>query len=242
MQDRGSGQNNNQTNRGEKKGSEIDETSVIADEPKMADKTDVQMAAPDSFALNPTQLDLLKSQMMAFKLLAANAPLPAILQDRLKMGPYGEALLAKWQDAHKEAFVKKRDKSLSSHDENIQMNSPLGIKILFSLLQSSVNNSNNATSSHQFPMIVSDPMDPTRMILEYERIIKSRVEHRIAQLSSMPLQGLGDESTRLKATIELKALSLLEKQRKVEKCAVTYIYGCIINFIGVCGFMYRPYY
>lgn len=179
-------------------------------------------SARTNICLTPTQLDLLKSQMMAFKLLASNSPLPPLLYERFCLGPYGESILAAWQESQKEAFKSKRSAANISGDEPLQPNSAMALKILFSLLQTSTSEDLQEHELHPtqlnsliFPYLsVSDPMDSSRLIIERERIVRSRVQNRISALSNLKLSLL-DPKAHARATIELKALNLVDKQRKV---------------------------
>lgn len=106
----------------------------------------------------------------------------------------------------------------------------------YNLVKKPVSSAIHATRQHRLviPSITSTGMDPHSMITERERRIKTHVQYRISELEKLPSNLImtspdmdgsnssnNDTATRsnskLKAVIELKALRLLNRQRKVNR-------------------------
>lgn len=103
----------------------------------------------------------------------------------------------------------------------------------YNLVKKPVSSTAHATRQHRLviPSITSTGMDPHSMITERERRIKTHVQYRISELEKLPsnlimsspdIGSSSDDTTtqsnsKLKAVIELKALRLLNRQRKVTK-------------------------
>jgi ATP-dependent helicase STH1/SNF2 len=186
-----------------------------------------QQPAPANSTFTPEQLQKLRTQIYAFKMLSKNMTLPANLQQQLfpsqrKPLPTTEEALAVASNALDGAS-----------DETVQN---AGVEIpksafesfqspydLFPKVISYADHSQRAKRS-RIPSLMPVGVDLDQIREERERIIYNRIQSRKAELAALPANigvwdtgkseaPVGDDSIKLKALIEFKMLSLLQKQR-----------------------------
>lgn len=211
--------------------------------------------------LNQQQLAALRYQILAYKLISKNMPLPPHLQQALFMS--NEMQRADSSSSASDGVVPQQHDDTSRNGTGVSSTdsgpttpasaSSITAKALeqpnmsssspsqqpnayaspYNLVKKPVSSTAHATRQHRLviPSITSTGMDPHSMITERERRIKTHVQYRISELEKLPsnlimsspdIGSSSDDTTtqsnsKLKAVIELKALRLLNRQRKVTK-------------------------
>lgn len=155
-----------------------------------------------SSAFTPSQLLTLKSQIMAFKLLSSQIPLPPNLQRSVLS--YTEKDQIPLQEAILTEGHLKLSESLSAiineangRADHVKFFNPYAKASLQSIVPSLT------------PMFLEN----SSLFQEKERQLKARIEARIIELESLPASLPAE--LKLKATIELKSLKLFDLQKKV---------------------------
>ncbi|KAG2186621.1 hypothetical protein INT44_002845 [Umbelopsis vinacea] len=196
-----------------------------------------------------TQLAALKYQILAFKLISKNLPLPPNLQQAVLATPSTENLTASRDNA------KGQEPSLPQTPAKLSETPPAAViepAIVeappptpsqfnayvspYSLLKAPISSYAHASRQQRLliPALTPIGMDSDELIIERERRVKARVHYRIQELESLPNNlsndlpdkitalesdikdaGKNGSSVKLRAIIELKALRLLEKQKKL---------------------------
>ncbi|ORX62925.1 hypothetical protein DM01DRAFT_1278273 [Hesseltinella vesiculosa] len=169
------------------------------------------------------QLATLRHQIMAFKLLSKNMPLPPHLQQALFAGglPPTEAYNA--------------------------YTSP------FDILHQSKQNVHPRHASHILvPSLLPHGINPSMAYLEKERRIDARIQHRIDYLEQLPSTLTDQPSSlhpwttpsttsdaKLRAVIELKSLRLLSKQKMLREQVIHAVDRCTTLSTSVDRYLYR---
>lgn len=208
-----------------------------------------------------TQLAALKYQILAFKLISKNLPLPPYLQQAVLASPSTENLTAS-RDGPASASVKGPDANQPQTPAKLSETPPTAAAVQseptsaevvaapppptpsqfnayvspYSLLKVPISSYAHASRQQRLliPALTPIGMDSEELIIERERRVKARVHYRIQELESLPNNlsndlpdkitalesdikdaGKNGSSVKLRAIIELKALRLLEKQKKV---------------------------
>ncbi|KAL9107810.1 MAG: hypothetical protein Q9227_007325 [Pyrenula ochraceoflavens] len=178
------------------------------------------------------QLNTLRHQIYAFKLLSRNKPIPPMVQQQLfhsiqKQATPGEAI-AEMSNQLDAAVARQNDqtesagKSRKSYYETFE--SP------YSALASSISYSDHMIRSNRLriPSLMPSGIDLDQVREEKERVMYNRIQARRTELASLPANiaswnttssetSKPDDSVKLKAMIEYKALSLLQKQRDLRR-------------------------
>lgn len=170
-----------------------------------------------------TQLTTLRHQILAFKLLSKNMPLPshlqqAILSSSKPQDPQGSDTL-EYETPMEERTIKKTDFTAYA--------SP------YTLIPRTAHTASTSSQRSIVPSITPLGMDTYSIITERERRFQARIRYRMDELERLPgnltnhadaqpnawsLQSNNSSSSsKLRAVIELKSLRLLSKQRKVTR-------------------------
>lgn len=201
-------------------------------------------------ALSQNQLDTLKAQMQAFKLISRNQPIPPQLQ-RMVYAP----------EQSIDADSSQLTKTAETNGSNAEGSSPKVTKAVNILPDGPIIENDTSSAiypynayshpashtanvyqhgvAHKYiiPSIMPLGLDPALIQAERNRFIDARIAHRIRELSALPstigdgaLQpiipmeedetGIPPSSTKLRALIELKALKLRDKQRALRSSVV----------------------
>lgn len=211
---------------------------------------------PSQTAFTSAQLAALKYQILAFKLISKNMPVPTPLQQAIFTPANVETMLVTKdqaptlqskivdavyaQHASTQSLGAAGQTPSSSAASNSQTNSiPLSAASYnsytspYSLLKKQISSYTHASRQQRLliPSLSPIGLDPYALAQERERRVKARVEYRISELeklpsnlANVPLKELDEEpehdirklpSAKMRAVIELKALRLLQKQKRV---------------------------
>jgi ATP-dependent helicase STH1/SNF2 len=135
------------------------------------------------------QLEVLRSQIMAFKLLSTNSPIPPNLQQALfgnsaSFTPVSNPIAAKVIQGASNAYA-----SGPAPRTNVDPN-----KLII-------------------PTQMPQGIDPLMVLKQRENIINSKIQYRLQELKELPADL--PPPLKLKALIEMKGYMVLDKQRKV---------------------------
>jgi hypothetical protein len=174
------------------------------------------LSSKRSVQLSNEQLDLLKSQIMAFKLISSNMSLPEALQQKLTVNYDGPEALSTLLLNDQE-----QNTSYDHRTNKLLPRSKVALKLLYNTLQAGQNAQNNKPESIPinapqnliFPKVIPDPLDHAFLIQEREKIILISMNERIRQLENLNNDLI--PPLKLKALIELKGLKLAAQQKKV---------------------------
>ncbi|KAI7887472.1 hypothetical protein K492DRAFT_212215 [Lichtheimia hyalospora FSU 10163] len=212
--------------------------------------------ATDAATLNQQQLAALRYQILAYKLISKNMPLPSHLQQALFTSTEiqradsntSDGVVPQLNDMSRNGTGVSTTMDSDSGPTTPASSSSITSKALesspsqqsnayaspYNLVKKPVSSTAHATRQHRLviPSITSAGMDPHSMITERERRIKTHVQYRISELEKLPSNLImsspdigsssNDDTTtrsnsKLKAVIELKALRLLNRQRKLRQ-------------------------
>jgi ATP-dependent helicase STH1/SNF2 len=186
-----------------------------------------QQPVPASSTFTSEQLQKLRTQIYAFKMLSKNMALPANLQQQLfpsqrKPLPTTEEALAAASNALDGASDETAQDTVTEKPKSAfeSFQSPYD---LFPKAISYADHSQRAKRL-RIPSLMPVGVDLDQIREERERIIYNRIQTRKAELAALPANigvwdtskseaPVGDDSIKLKALIEFKMLSLLQKQR-----------------------------
>lgn len=167
-----------------------------------------QLSPPQS--LSEQQLELLKAQILAFKLLSSSVPLPDSLLDALA----------------DDSMHKMHPEPTNLHsNQYIPPGSSIAFKLLYNMLHSTTQPtpSSIAMSSSSFPSVIPYPFEIQQLQQERDSIVNARIKSRIEQLESISISSISTEQLRLKALIELKSLKLFDIQKKTRSNVLSYL-------------------
>ncbi|KAI8374376.1 SNF2 family N-terminal domain-containing protein [Radiomyces spectabilis] len=186
--------------------------------------------APATTSLTSDQQRLLIQQMTAYRLISKNMPLPTTLQQMLLQGPSSRQ--AETTPTASASSSDKGHASLSAIDPSTV--STLSHAPLYSLSKDATLADASPLPSPQFPFPLD--LDTETLLSERDRQLQARVQYRINELEKLPSNLLDDRTQRMlgpdedfsndfaplstiksKAIIELKALRLLNKQKKLRE-------------------------
>jgi ATP-dependent helicase STH1/SNF2 len=182
------------------------------------------MAAANS-TFTPEQLNTLRTQIYAFKMLSKNMALPLKLQQQL---------FPSMKETSSDASVVAKP---SDNTEQLSTVEEVGTKAYFDTYQSpyellatpiSFSDHSQRSKRHRIPCLMPPGVDVEQVREDREKIIYNRVQARKAELAALPAnigswdsaassRPNGDDSLKLKALIEFKMLSLLQKQREFRR-------------------------
>lgn len=202
-----------------------DQTAISNATPQQQSATAVQrvMAAANG-TFTQEQLNTLRTQIYAFKVLSKNMALPLKLQQQLfhsMKDMSSQTSAAKPSDTAEQPSTPE-DLATKAYFEKFM--SP------YDLLSAPISFSDHSQRSkrHRIPAIMPPGVDVEQVREDREKIIYNRVQARKAELAALPAnigswdsstsnRPTGDDSLKLKALIEFKMLSLLQKQREVRR-------------------------
>ncbi|KAG1503536.1 hypothetical protein G6F54_001614 [Rhizopus delemar] len=164
-----------------------------------------QPSTESASTFSPAQLAALKYQILAYKLISKNMPLPPNLQ---------QAILSPGSDTPT-ADTPTSTPTTKQQTEYNAYASP------YDLLRKPVTTFAHASRQQRLlvPSLTPQGTDPYSVLSERERRLLNRIGYRIRELENLPsnLSDMANNSTKLRAVVELKALRLLNKQRQLRE-------------------------
>ena len=195
-------------------------------------------SSPPAVSITPEQEAALRAQIIAFKLLSQNLPLPLTLQSAIFIP--GEALrqeLALSARTKEEITAaqlaaeteRERLRVLAENEPTVQeAEDPTSLVYPYNSFVSPIAILRNPTGALgrtvQIPSLLPPGLDPQAIIDERNRFIAARIQQRISELESLPstldqsfslplVPTPTTTSQKIKALIELKSLNLLARQK-----------------------------
>jgi ATP-dependent helicase STH1/SNF2 len=186
-----------------------------------------QQPVPANSTFTPEQLQKLRTQIYAFKMLSKNMALPANLQQQLfpsqrKPLPTTEEALA----VASNALDGTSDETAQNAGAEIPKSAFESFQSPYDLFPKVISYADHSQRAKRLriPCLMPVGVDLDQIREERERIIYNRIQTRKAELAALPANigvwdtskseaPVGDDSVKLKALIEFKMLSLLQKQR-----------------------------
>ncbi|KAI1617508.1 adenosinetriphosphatase [Exophiala viscosa] len=187
-----------------------------------------RVVAQANGSFTPEQLNLLRTQIYAFKMLSKNLALPAKLQQQLFPSSKQQASVT----IDSASVVEKAD-SIAEQKEILSKELIAQAKVYFDSYQSpydllhktiSLADHSQRAKRQKIPSILPIGIDIDQVREEQERLMYNRIQARKTELASQSVnlaawdtskssEPQADDSLKIKALIELKKLSLLQKQR-----------------------------
>jgi ATP-dependent helicase STH1/SNF2 len=192
-----------------------------------ANTSGAQQSVPANSTFTPEQLQKLRTQIYAFKMLSKNMALPANLQQQLfpsqrKPLPTTEEALA----VASNALDGTSDETAQNAGAEIPKSAFESFQSPYDLFPKVISYADHSQRAKRLriPSLMPVGVDLDQIREERERIIYNRIQNRKAELAALPANigvwdtskseaPVGDDSIKLKALIEFKMLSLLQKQR-----------------------------
>ena len=187
-----------------------------------------RVVAQNSGSFTPEQLNLLRAQIYAFKVLSKNTPLPAKVQQQLFPSlKTGTQAVSDSTTKAPEDNASSKDKSQEIVLSKTHFDSSQSPYDLLSKYISFADHSLRA-KRQRIPSLLPLGVDPERVREEQERSIYNRVRARQTELSALPVniaswdtrssnEANESDTLKLKALIEYKKLSLLQRQREFRR-------------------------
>lgn len=183
-----------------------------------------------SSTFSSDQLAVLRNQIMAFKYITRNKAVPVNVQAAFSYPPKvdGQAATASAVNAVAD-MISKEHGSRSGHSGYDSFTSP------WESLQGAISYHDHGSRERRLmiPSIMPTGIDVTRLLEERERVKRNRIAARKAELEDLPSNlaeydtrntlDIFDDSLKLKAINEYKALCLLPKQRALRQEMVSSI-------------------
>ena len=198
---------------------------------QQAQSTTIQRATPANGSFTPEQLNVLRSQIYAFKMLSKNMPVPPKVQQQIF--PSQKKPLSTMADAIATAGnaldVPAQKPPAMGQLENIKSafetyQSP------YDLLAPTISFADHSQRAKRLriPSMMPVGVDVDQVREERDRIIYNRIQARKTELAALPANLAAwdsskdaiptvDDTTKLKALIEFKKLNLLQKQREFRR-------------------------
>ena len=168
--------------------------------------------------LTPSQINLLKSQIIAYRYLARNIPLPTSIQASLQSSrqnlQYGSSSIAPMKSP-------LLFNNQPPHPSQIQQFAPLNVPQNVPSFQQVVTSLQHPKQIKGSPVSKPNGIDPVDIIKERENRIAQRIAYRMKELQNLPSNL--PEDLRIKAITELRALRLVSFQKKLRQEVV----GCM---------------
>ncbi|CAO3608853.1 unnamed protein product [Cunninghamella blakesleeana] len=214
--------------------------------------TDIQLQAVNnnkdtlsSSSFTKVQLATLRHQIMAFKLISKNLPIPIHLQQAILASAHQQTIPSSRQNENHTTSPTNNNNNHIANNNNNNNNDGMTNSIEeafnayaspYNLIKRSTQGPGNKLRPHHqrflVPSITPLGIDTYSLISERERRIQSRIRYRLEELEKLP-SNITDNtahhiwfpenesskisSVKLRAAIELKSLRLLSKQKKLRE-------------------------
>ncbi|BGP01946.1 Nuclear protein STH1/NPS1 [Rhodotorula toruloides] len=226
-------------------------STPAADAPASSATTDgpIPPVSPSTVPFTPEQVAALRCQVVAFRLLARNQPIPPALQAALAQPSKALEYADKLEDGadkmtgdelNPESLAAEREKALAAEPPVEEVEDPDSLVYPYNafLTPQEILRSFHGVSGRRtllIPNLLPAGLDPQSIIDERNRFIAARVQQRRAELEQLPSNlsqsdlsqlGLASDngeslaSQKIRALIELKSLNLLERQRALREQVV----------------------
>ncbi|RDW78780.1 putative RSC complex subunit (Sth1) [Aspergillus mulundensis] len=190
-------------------------------------------AASGSFSAD--QLQTLRNQIMAFKMLTKNLQIPPRVQQQLFMSkkvstPAPSDSVAAAENVLENASQGKPDQATTTTDVSSAKEFYEDFQSPYDLFPKTVSFTDHASRAHRMriPALMPAGIDLEQVREEREIALYNRINARKAELAALPANlgvwnsgqsdaATGDDSLKLKALIEYRMLNLLPKQRLLRK-------------------------
>ncbi|KAK5077246.1 transcriptional regulator [Lithohypha guttulata] len=186
---------------------------------------------PGGHPFTSEQLQMLRMQIQAFKMLSKNTLLPQVLKDKLRPRDTGAMSQASSLEAA-EKVLKNAAEGKESAPADMQL-----AKVFFEsytnpydLFPRSISFADHSQRSKRplIPALLPYGIDIEQVREDRERAMYNRIQARKAELAAMPVniaawdtskskEATDDDSLRMKTLIEFKKLSLLQRQREFRR-------------------------
>ncbi|KAL4942653.1 hypothetical protein BDV06DRAFT_191744 [Aspergillus oleicola] len=191
------------------------------------------VAASGSFSAD--QLQTLRNQIMAFKMLSKNLQIPRNIQQQLFMSKKVPTTkpsdnVAAAENVLDSVSQGKPDQAATAADISNARDFYDGFQSPYDILPKTVSFTDHASRAHRMriPAIMPSGIDLEQVREEREIALYNRINARKAELAELPVNigawnssqsdaATGDDALKLKALIEYKMLNLLPKQRQFRK-------------------------
>ena len=190
-----------------------------------------RVVASSNGSFTPEQLNILRTQIYAYKILSKNIALPEKIQQQLFGSLKSNVSINDSLDRAEKTLDGTTDTAADrSTSPEISKHAFDTSKSPYELLPKSISFADHAQRSKRIriPSLMPYGLDLQQIREDRERLIYSRVQARKAELAGLPVN-IGswdssqdgppkdDDSLKLKALIEYKMLNLLQKQRDVRR-------------------------
>ncbi|SAL96136.1 hypothetical protein [Absidia glauca] len=197
--------------------------------------------SPSPSTFTKTQLTTLRHQILAFKLLSKNMPLPSHLQQAILSS-------SKPKDPPNESQGPDTlEDDTPTEERTIKKADFTAYASPYTLIPRSTHSASTSNQQSIVPSITPLGMDTYSIITERERRLQARIRYRMDELerlpgnlanhtdtqpnpfslqSSHPHHDNNSSSSKLRAVIELKSLRLLSKQRKLREQVIHAVDRC----------------
>ncbi|RAL10055.1 putative RSC complex subunit (Sth1) [Aspergillus homomorphus CBS 101889] len=188
-----------------------------------------------SSSFSAEQLATLRNQILAFKMLSKNLPIPARVQQQLfppkkAQTPAPADAIATAENVLDNAAQGKSEPSTSVPDETQSKDFYQSFQSPYDLMPKTIGFTDHASRANRMrvPALMPAGIDMDQVREERELALYNRINARKAELAELPANlnswdssqsdtATGDDSLKLKALIEYKMLTLLPKQKLLRK-------------------------
>ncbi|KAK5951433.1 transcriptional regulator [Knufia fluminis] len=190
-----------------------------------------QRTVTSAAGFSPEQLQLLRMQIQAFKMLSKNMPLPQALQE--KVFPRNDAAMpsaASAQAAEKVVKDAAEGKESAQTDMTLAKQFFESYKSPYELYPRTITFADHSQRAKRprVPALMPYGVDIEQVREDRERMMYNRIQARKAEIAAMPvniaawdssssMEATDDSSLRMKMLIEFKKLSLLQRQREFRR-------------------------
>jgi ATP-dependent helicase STH1/SNF2 len=182
---------------------------------------------PPSGSFSAEQLAILRNQIQAFKLLSKNLAIPLKVQQQLFPTPKKQASIsAETPTPEFDGGEKAAEKAVIADGHSLVKTSFSTYESPYRSIPATISYAEHSQRAKRFriPSLMPMGVDIDQIREERERILYNRIQTRRAELAALPAnigswdasksgKPDGDDKLKLKALIEFKTLSLLQKQR-----------------------------